>query len=121
MTPGAHKRHQWNATKRGLDRARYRLERDRHKIAAAKRTMAFWNAGLAAGWRTKWPTVGTALRTECFWLHVVPIVLNEPDGKRELTPWRWGRAVVAVRTDAGGKKARCEVRRAKTRRSTSGG
>jgi hypothetical protein len=90
MTPSAHKRHQWNATKRGLDQARYRLERDRHKIAAAKRTMAFWNAGLAAGWRTKWPMVGTALRTECFWLHVVPIVRNEPDGKRELTPWRWG-------------------------------
>jgi hypothetical protein len=38
---------------------------------------------------------------------------HEPAGKRELTPWRWGRAVVAVRTDAGGKKARCEVRRGK--------
>ena len=34
--------------------------------------MAFWNAGLAAGWRTMfWPTVGTALRTECYWLHVI--------------------------------------------------
>jgi hypothetical protein len=34
--------------------------------------MGFWNAALAAGWRTIfYPSVGTALTTSCHWLHVV--------------------------------------------------
>jgi hypothetical protein len=34
--------------------------------------MAFWNAALAGGWRSMfWPTVGAAMRAECFFLHVV--------------------------------------------------
>jgi len=37
-------------------------ERTKFKRAAAKDTMAFWNAVLAAGWRTIfYPSVGTAL------------------------------------------------------------
>jgi len=47
-------------------------ERTRLKRAAAKHVMGLWNAALAAGWRTIfYPTVGTALRTGCNWLHVV--------------------------------------------------
>jgi hypothetical protein len=34
--------------------------------------MSFWNAALAAGWRTIfYPSVGTAFATGCHWLHVV--------------------------------------------------
>jgi hypothetical protein len=48
------------------------VERTRLKRAAAKHTMALWNAALAAGWRTIfYPSVGTALTTGCHWLHVV--------------------------------------------------
>ena len=67
MTPSARKR---------ADMERERIAREaeslRLKHAAARHVMALWNAALAAGWRTIfYPTVGTALATECHWLHVV--------------------------------------------------
>jgi hypothetical protein len=66
--------HKWAqlATERRKREARELSEGTRLKHATAKHTMALWNVALAAGWRTIfYPTVGTALATECHWLHVV--------------------------------------------------
>lgn len=71
MTPSAHKRHQMERERRERE-ARELSERTRLKLAAVKHVMAFWNAALAAGWRSIfYPSVGTALATGCRWLHVV--------------------------------------------------
>jgi len=67
MTPSARKRAE-------LERERIKREAERLtlKRRAAKHVMALWNAALAAGWRTIfYPTIGTALGTDCHWLHVV--------------------------------------------------
>src|SRR5256885_1882371 len=70
-SPGAMKRARMERER--LEReARELSERDRLKLAASKHSMGLWNAALAAGWRTIfYPSVGTALRTGCHWLHVV--------------------------------------------------
>lgn len=71
MTPSAHKQHQLERERRDRE-AQELVERTRLKRATAKHIMALWNTALAAGWRTIfYPTVGTALATECHWLHVV--------------------------------------------------
>jgi len=67
MTPSARKREQMERERREREAEGLRLKR-----AAATHIMALWNAALDAGWRTIfYPTVGTALATECHWLHVV--------------------------------------------------
>ena len=70
-SPGANKQRQMERERR--EREAHELsERTRLKRAAAKHVMAFWNTALAAGWRTIfYPSVGTAIRTGCHWLHVV--------------------------------------------------
>ena len=70
-SPTAHKQHQMEHERR--EREAHELsERTRLKRATAKRVMALWNAALAVGWRTIfYPTIGTAIRTGCHWLHVV--------------------------------------------------
>ena len=70
-SPGAHRRYQMEPERRERE-ALEQSERTRLKRAAAKHSMALWNAALAAGWRTIfYPTVGTALATGKHWLHVV--------------------------------------------------
>lgn len=70
-SPGASKQYRMEMERRELE-ARELDERTRLKRAAARHTMALWNAALAAGWRSIfYPSVGTALRTDCHWLHVV--------------------------------------------------
>lgn len=47
-------------------------EKNRALRDARHHTMALWNAGLAAGWRTMfYPSVGTAKAVGCYWLHVI--------------------------------------------------
>jgi hypothetical protein len=71
MTPSANKRTQMERERRERQ-ANELAERTRLKRVAAKHVMGLWNAALAAGWRTIfYPTIGTALATECHWLHVV--------------------------------------------------
>ena len=70
-SPGARKQHQMERQCRERE-ALEQSGRTRLKRAAAKHAMGFWNAALAAGWRTIfYPSVGTALATKCPWLHVV--------------------------------------------------
>jgi hypothetical protein len=71
MTPSARQRYLMEREQRERE-ALERYQREAPRRAAACRTMAFWNAALAGGWRSMfWPTVGAALRSECFFLHVV--------------------------------------------------
>ena len=70
-SPGARKRHQIERDRRDRE-ALEQSERTRLERAAMKHAMGFWNAALAAGWRSIfYPSVGTALSTGCHWLHVV--------------------------------------------------
>ena len=63
MTPSTHKRAQMEQERREREE-RELSERTRLKRAAARHTMAFWNAALSAGWRTIfYPSVATALAT----------------------------------------------------------
>ena len=60
-SPGASQLYRMERERRERE-ARELDERTKFKRAAAKDTMAFWNAVLAAGWRTIfYPSVGTAL------------------------------------------------------------
>jgi hypothetical protein len=71
MSLSAHKQHQLERQRRE-DEERRNRERDRLKWQATRHAIALWNMALAAGWRTIfWPSVGSALRVGCHWLHIV--------------------------------------------------
>jgi hypothetical protein len=72
-SPSANKQHQMERGRRERE-ALEQSKRTRLKRAAAKHAMGFWNAALAAGWRTIfYPSVGTALANLTkSWLPVAP-------------------------------------------------